>query len=106
MKPFSPPDGVEVLRVDRATNLIADDSCPNDSFTAAFALGTAPQSTCSHMGEDAQTLGSKIFGIFSGKSDKPEVPPSDTQTAEPVKHRNLLQKFFGTGKDKPKDPPQ
>ena len=106
MKPFSPPDGVEVLRIDRATNLIADDSCPNDAFSAAFLLGTAPQSTCSHMGEDSQTLGSKIFGLFGGKSDKPDVPPGDTQPADPTKHRNLLQKIFGTGKDKPKDPPQ
>ena len=106
MKPFSPPDGVELLRIDRATNLIADDSCPSDSFSAAFLLGTAPQSTCSHMGEDSQSLGSKIFGLFGGKSDKPDVPPSDTQPADPAKHRNLLQKIFGAGKDKPKDQPQ
>jgi penicillin-binding protein 1B len=107
MKPFSPPDGVELLRIDRATNLIADDSCPSDSVSAAFLLGTAPQSTCSHMGEDSQTLGSKIFGLFGGgKSDKPDIPPGDTQPADPAKHRNLLQKLFGTGKDKPKDQPQ
>ena len=107
MKPFSPPDGVELLRIDRATNLIADDSCPSDSFSAAFLLGAAPQSTCSHMGEDSQSLGSKIFGLFGGgKSDKPEVLPEDTPPADPAKHRNLLQKFFGTGKDKPKDQPQ
>ena len=28
MKPFTPPDGVEVLRIDRATNLIADKHLP------------------------------------------------------------------------------
>jgi penicillin-binding protein 1B len=106
MKPFSPPDGVEVLRIDRVTNLIADDSCPNDTFSSAFLLGTAPQTTCSHMGEDSQTLGSKIFGIFGAKPENPNTPPSDTQQTDPNKHRNLLQKIFGTGKDKSKDQPQ
>ena len=125
MKPFTPPDGVEVLRVDRSTNLIVDSSCPNDTFSAAFLLGTGPQSTCSHMGEDSQSLGSKIFAFFGMKSDKPSaappvVPPAGTaQTSEPpknvpepakpadtTKHRNLLQKLFGTGKPKSTDQPQ
>ena len=106
MKPFSPPEGVEVLRIDRTTDLIADDSCPSDTFSAAFLLGAAPQTTCSHMGEDSQSLGSKIFGLFGGKPNNPSAPPADTQQTDPDKHRNLLQKIFGTGKDKPKDQPQ
>jgi penicillin-binding protein 1B len=115
MKPFSAPDGVEVLRIDRVTDLVADDSCPTDTVSAAFLLGTAPQSTCSHMGEDSQSLGSKIFGFFTGKPEKPDaaVPtpapnPAEPQPADPTKHRNLLQKIFGGGKDKdkPKDQPQ
>jgi penicillin-binding protein 1B len=113
MKPFSPPDGVEVLRIDRATDLVADDSCPSDSVSAAFLVGTAPQSTCSHMGEDSQTLGNKIFGLFGGKSDKPVAPSPtpDPPANDPTKHRNLLQKIFGSGKDKspdttPPPPPQ
>ena len=123
MKPFTPSDGVEVLRIDRATDLIADDSCPTDTISVAFLVGTAPQSTCSHMGENSQSLGSKIFAFFGGKSDKPAATaptstptsapnstpttaPTDSQQTEPAKHRNLLQKLFGTGKDKPKDQPQ
>jgi penicillin-binding protein 1B len=107
MKAFIPPDGVEVLRIDRATNLIADDSCPNDTFSAAFLVGTAPQNTCSHMGENSQSLGSRIFSLFTGKSDNPNAPASDAQPADATKHRNVLQKIFGTGKNKPKDqPPQ
>jgi len=112
MKPFTPPDGVEVLRIDRATELVADDSCPSDSVSAAFLVGTAPQTTCSRMGEDSQSLGSKIFGMFGGKSDKPAPTPApDATPADPAKHRNLLQKIFGSGKDKPADatpppPPQ
>jgi penicillin-binding protein 1B len=107
MKPLGPaPSGVEMLRIDRATDLIADDSCPNDSFSAAFLVGAAPQGTCSHMGDDSQSLGSRIFGFFTGKSSTPPAPtaPSaDGQPADATKHRNLLQKIFGTGKDKPKD---
>ena len=104
MKPLGPaPSGVEDLRIDRATGLIADDSCPSDSFPAAFLVGTAPESTCSHMGENSQSLGSRIFGLFTGKSDTSNTPQSDSQPADATKHRNLLQKIFGTGKDKPKD---
>ncbi len=56
MKPLGPvPSGVEVLRIDRTTGLIADDSCPNNAFSAAFLVGAAPQGTCSHMGDDSQS---------------------------------------------------
>jgi len=104
MKPLGPvPSGVEVLRIDRTTNLIADDSCPDNAFSAAFLVGAAPQGTCSHMGDDSQSLGSRIFGFFTGKSATPAPPPSGTQPDDATKHRNLLQKIFGTGKDKPKD---
>jgi penicillin-binding protein 1B len=132
MRPLGPvPDGIEVLRINRTTNLIADDSCPTDTFSAAFLLGTAPQGTCSNMGENTQSLGSKIFSFFTGKSDKPNTPPTenqqtntqqtntqqtntqrpetqpaDTQQTDADKHRNLLQKIFGIGKDKPKDQPK
>jgi len=105
MKQLGPmPSGVEVLRIDRTTSLIADDSCPNDSFSAAFLVGAAPQGTCSHMGEDSQSLGSRIFGFFTGKSATPAaMPPSAPAPDEATKRRNLLQKIFGTGKEKPKD---
>ena len=106
MKPLGPvPNGVEVLRIDRTTDLIADDSCPNDSFSAAFLIGAAPQGTCSHMGDDSQSLGSRIFGIFTGKSATPVAPAPDAPPADATKHRNLLQKIFGGGKDQPKDQP-
>ena len=89
MKPFTAPDGVETLRIDRATGLPADESCPSDSVSAAFLAGTAPQGTCSHMsGSDAESLGQQLSGD----------------------HRNIFQKIFGLGKDKQPDqqpqPPQ
>ena len=73
MKAFQPPpDGIQLVRIDRASNLPADGSCPSDTFQAAFLPGTAPQSTCSHMGIDAQTLGSQLFG---GAAPEDEIPP-------------------------------
>lgn len=63
MKPLGPvPDGIQIIRVDRTSNLPADESCPSDTFSAAFLVGTVPQSTCSHMGLDPQTLGNQLFG--------------------------------------------
>jgi penicillin-binding protein 1B len=95
-----PPDGVEVLTVDRASGLIADESCPSDSFTAAFLISAAPESSCSHMGVNSQTLGNQLYnpdGTPSDNSDNSDTPP----------HRNFLQKLFGTGKEPatPQQPP-
>jgi len=86
MKPFVAPDGVETLRIDKASDLPVDESCPSDSFSAAFLAGTAPQGTCSHMsGSDTESLGQQLSG----------------------EHRNIFQKIFGLGKDKqPEQPPQ
>jgi penicillin-binding protein 1B len=103
MKPFTPPDGVQSLRIDRATNLPADDTCPSDTFTAAFLVGTAPQGTCSHMGEDSQTLGNQLFNPpDSSNPDNNTSGQPDDQT----KHRNIFQKMFGLGKDKQQQPQQ
>ncbi|HEY4009559.1 MAG TPA: penicillin-binding transpeptidase domain-containing protein, partial [Acidobacteriaceae bacterium] len=91
MKPFTQPDGVEVLRIDRATNLPSDSTCPADGMTVAFLVGTAPQGTCSQMGEDSQTLANKLFNPNGS---------SDNQLDDATKHRNFFQKMFGLGKDK------
>jgi penicillin-binding protein 1B len=85
-KPFTQPDGVETLRIDRASSLVADDTCPSDSFTAAFLIGTAPQGTCSHMGIDAQTLGNQLYN--NGNPSQPDDPDKP--------HRNFFQKLFGS----------
>ncbi len=126
MKGFAaPPDGIQLVRIDRASNLPADDSCPSDTFQAAFLNGTVPQSTCSHMGMDVQTLGNQLYGDGPGDGSvvpppaqpiQPRTPlsPQGPQAAEPnssaqeTKHRNVLQKMLGMGKDKPgsQDPQQ
>jgi penicillin-binding protein 1B len=62
---FKAPDGVELITLDKATNLLADASCPDD-YTAAFLDGTAPTDTCDHKGlggDDHRNIFQKIFGL-------------------------------------------
>jgi penicillin-binding protein 1B len=58
---FTPPDGVQVVTLDKATNLLADPACPDD-YTAAFLDGTAPMDTCEHP-TDHRNILQKIFGL-------------------------------------------
>ena len=85
MKAFQPsPDGVQVLRVDRASNLPADDSCRSDTYEAAFLTGTVPQATCTHMGMDAQTLGNQLYGSdVGGGGGAVPVPPPQPRPLQP-----------------------
>jgi len=58
---FAPPEGVEVVAIDKASNLLSDETCP-DSYDAAFLDGTAPKETCDHPA-DKRNLLQKIFGL-------------------------------------------
>ncbi len=58
---FTPPDGVEVVAIDKVSNLLSDAACP-DSYDAAFLDGTAPTETCDHPA-DHRNLLQKIFGL-------------------------------------------
>jgi penicillin-binding protein 1B len=58
---FSAPDGIEVVSLDKATNLLSDAACP-DSYDAAFLDGTAPTDPCDHP-PDHRNIFQKIFGI-------------------------------------------
>jgi len=62
---FTSPDGVEIVTLDKNTNLLADDACTDD-FTAAFLNGTAPTDPCDHPAADHRNILQKIFGL--GKS--------------------------------------
>ena len=55
MHDFTKPDGVTNVRIDRATNLPADSSCPAD-YTVAFLDGTIPNGTCSQMSNTGQAI--------------------------------------------------
>ena len=87
MKAFlPPPEGVQLVRIDRASSLPSDASCATYSFAAAFLPGTVPQSTCSHMGIDAQTLGSQLYGSDTPQDAAPiAVPtPSPSTPKQPL----------------------
>jgi penicillin-binding protein 1B len=58
---FAPPEGVEVVNIDKVSNLISDDTCP-DSLPEGFLAGTAPMETCDHPAEHRNIL-QKIFGL-------------------------------------------
>jgi penicillin-binding protein 1B len=58
---FFEPEGVEVVSLDKATNLLSDAACP-DSYDAAFLDGTAPTDPCDHP-SDNRNIFQKIFGI-------------------------------------------
>ena len=64
-KEFVPPQGVEMVNLDKVTNLLADGACPDD-YTAAFLDGTAPTDTCDHP-PDHRNILQKIFGLGNAK---------------------------------------
>ena len=57
---FGAPDGIEVVKIDKDSNMLSDDTCP-DGYNAAFLEGTAPTMPCDHPA-DRRTLIQKIFG--------------------------------------------
>ena len=59
---FAVPAGIIQVRIDKGTNLLANDTCP-DSFNASFLEGTAPTDTCDHANGDQRNLFQKLFGV-------------------------------------------
>jgi penicillin-binding protein 1B len=57
---FSMPAGVEIVDIDKVSNLLSDEACPDGSWMA-FLAGTAPTDTCDHP-PDHRNLLQKIFG--------------------------------------------
>ncbi len=55
VKDFAPPDGVQLVSLDKITNLLADSACPDD-YEAAFLAGTAPTDTCDHPADHRNAL--------------------------------------------------
>jgi len=58
---FNPPEGVQMVNIDKATNLLSDAACP-DGVDVAFLDGTAPTDTCDHP-PDHRNILQKIFGL-------------------------------------------
>src|SRR5208282_1980248 len=77
VKPFTQPQGVVDVQLDKITNRLATPSCPDD-YTIAFVAGTEPRDTCDQK-SGAQGFFSRIFG---GNSEK-ALPPTASPTAPP-----------------------
>ncbi len=129
---FVPPAGVTVVTLDKATNLLADASCPNNTYSAAFLDGTEPTDTCDHLNGDQRSIFQKLFGL-GDKSTMPALPagshppvvqpptatvqppgtagagqspsPTVADETEPKKKRGFFSKLFG-GKGDDKKPQQ
>jgi penicillin-binding protein 1B len=72
VKPFTQPQGVVDVQLDKITNRLATPSCPDD-YTIAFIAGTEPHDTCDQTGGGVQGFFSRIFG---GNSEKALPPPT------------------------------
>jgi penicillin-binding protein 1B len=81
---FVPPAGVIEVRLDDATNLLADASCPDD-YTAAFLDGTQPTDTCDHSMGDQRNIFQKIFGLGQRQVNPPPPPHVAQQPPPPGK---------------------
>ncbi|MGA2979298.1 MAG: PBP1A family penicillin-binding protein [Terriglobales bacterium] len=95
VKPFTQPEGVVDVQLDKITNRLATPSCPDD-YTIAFIAGTEPHDTCDQTGR-VQGFFSRIFG---GNSEK-ALPPTtngNSQAATGVQTEEEAKKkrsFFG-----------
>jgi penicillin-binding protein 1B len=58
---FSVPEGVDIVKIDKTTNLLSDEACP-DGVDVAFLDGTAPTDTCDHP-PDKRNFIQKLFGF-------------------------------------------
>jgi len=72
VKPFTQPEGVVDVQLDKITNRLATPSCPDD-YTIAFVAGTEPRDTCDQSGV-VRGFFSRIFG---GDSEKALPPPGN-----------------------------
>jgi penicillin-binding protein 1B len=79
---FDPPAGVSEVTLDKATNLIADASCPDD-YTAAFLDGTQPTGTCDHPNGDQRNIFQKMFGLGEKGTNPPLISPPPANVVQP-----------------------
>jgi penicillin-binding protein 1B len=76
---FAAPAGVTIVQLDKETNLLADASCPNKTYNAAFLDGTEPTDTCDHLNGDQRSIFQKLFGLGGDKNTLPALPPGSRQ---------------------------
>lgn len=72
VRPFTAPQGVVQLVLDKATNQIATPACPDD-YSTAFIEGTQPTQTCEQTASEHGNFFQKLLGI----DPKPSAPASN-----------------------------
>jgi penicillin-binding protein 1B len=119
-KPFSPPDGVVQLSIDKITNSIATPACPDD-YNMAFLEGTQPTQTCEQATGDHRNFVQKLFGLqptplpppaisSNNGASPPSRPPESSQAAPQQvasqgnsetkpKKKGFFGRIFGSSKD-------
>src|SRR5271157_516975 len=96
VKPFTQPEGVVDVELDKITNRLATPSCP-DTYTIAFIAGTEPRDTCDQSG-GVQGFFSRMFGGNSEKALPPPTTNGNPQPATGVQSEEEARKkkgFFG-----------
>ena len=104
---FTKPDGVTEVRIDKASGLPADATCPND-YVVAFLDSTIPGSTCSRMSDSGQSVVDILTGNTPASNNpQPESPDSGDPAIPPTRKRNFLKRLFNpNGGSAPTPPPQ
>jgi penicillin-binding protein 1B len=102
-KPFSQPQGVIDVQLDKITNRLATPSCPDD-YTIAFIAGTEPHDTCDQS-SGVPGFFSRVFGGNSekalpppGSDGNPQAPTGVQTDEEAKKKKSLFGKIVGVFK--------
>ncbi len=101
---FPKPDGLTNVRIDKVSNLPADETCPND-YIAAFLDGTIPPGTCSRMADSGQSI---VEQMLNGGTPHPESqyePSNPNDPNSPPRKKNFFKRLFGGGDAPPPSPP-
>jgi len=100
-KPFTQPEGVVDVQLDKITNRLATPSCPDD-YTIAFIAGTEPHDTCDQTG-GVHGFFSRMFGGNAEKAlpppnGNPQVSPGVQSEEEAKKKKSFFGKIAGVFK--------
>jgi penicillin-binding protein 1B len=117
--PFTPPQGVVQLTLDKATNEIATPACPDD-YVTAFIDGTQPTQTCEQTAQSHGNFFQRVLGMepkpaspasnnnsSTGQIQSQAQPPGTNNGAQqaqrPEKKKGFWGRLFGGGNDKNDD---
>jgi penicillin-binding protein 1B len=110
VREFVAPEGVVEVQIDKLSNRLATQACP-DAITVAFIAGTEPKETCEQPPGENRSLWQKLLGLGSkppalpppsqptvvrrSALPAPAAPKSQTQAAQPQPTPEKKRGFFG-----------